>query len=66
MEPGNKATWFCWQLTSDIPVCVKHEPDVLAECDTVIKTQLHQGIVEPVDDQSSVDVLEYTISHTML
>ena len=47
---------------------LKHEPDVLAEYDTVIKTQLHQGIVEPVEDQSSVDVpgVRYLPHHAVI
>ena len=47
---------------------LKHEPDVLAEYDTVIKTQLHQGIVEPVEDQSSVDVpgVHYLPHHAVI
>ena len=47
---------------------LKHEPDVLTEYDTVIKTQLYQGIVEPVEYQSSVDVpgVHYLPHHAVI
>ena len=38
---------LCW---------LKHESNILAEYDTMIKTQLEQRIVEPVDNQLSVDI----------
>ena len=37
---------------------LKHEPDILAEYHTVIKTQLQQGIMEPIENQLSVDIPE--------
>jgi hypothetical protein len=35
---------------------LKHYPDVLREYDTIIKTQLQQGIVESVDDLAAANV----------
>ena len=37
---------------------LKQEPDILTEYNSVIKTQLQQGIVEPIENQSLVDIPE--------
>ena len=37
---------------------LRNDPDVLREYDTIIKTQLQQGIVEPVVDSATADIPE--------
>ena len=37
---------------------LKQEPDILTEYNSVIKTQLQQGIVKPIENQSLVDIPE--------